>query len=295
MKREASSSQAAWALLSEGVSAARVDAHRLRNMATRVLKLVEASPAKEHLHEVAGDLIQAVPQRIESLERHLDRTSYALAVIGEDHLRDRLPLADRKVVDEATDKARPLFGPLLDRSAARVAARFLDRRADLNPPLGWPGGACHVIDRVRREVGDQGLREELIDDIEFGDAWTNPEAAQVYNLEVEGMPPGSRFKRLLLGPHGQFRMDQRGITVPQLRAALRTFLQRYSAEKSQGSVVSRRWEEEFARGTPIQWTDPRLGLTVVFAVEGRDAVKLVTAYWPGVPDEAPPGDGGCDR
>jgi len=127
--REATSSQAAWALLTEGVAASRLDAHRLQHLTARVLAMVEKSPAKEHLYQVAGDIIQAVPARLEALERNLDRTSYALAVLGEDHLRDRLPLADRKMVDDATEKASP-FGPSSPRQsemAARVARRARER------------------------------------------------------------------------------------------------------------------------------------------------------------------------
>lgn len=293
MRRDANSSQAAWALLAEGVSAARLDVHRLRGMATRILQMVGKSPAKEHLYEVAGDLIQAVPLRIESIERHLDRTSYALAVMGEDHLRDRLPLADRKIVDESTERAKPLFGPTITRSAARVAARYVARRADLQPPLGWPGGPCHVIDRVRREVGNPRLREGLIDDIEYGDSWSNPEAAQVYDIEIEALPAGTRFKRLVLGPHGQFRMDLRGITVPQVRVALLSFFMAYLAEKSRGSFLAKRWEEGFSRSSAITWVDPKLRLTVVFAATGSD-IKLVTTYWEGGSDAHPPGEGGCD-
>jgi hypothetical protein len=138
-KKEAGSSQAAWALLTEGVTSARIEAHRLRQMVSRVLSLVEVSPAKEHIYEMAGDLIQAVPRRLEALENDLDRTSYALSVLGEAHLRDQLPLADRKVVDEAVERAKPLFGPMLNRAAARVAERHLrqlqagGRRGDLQP------------------------------------------------------------------------------------------------------------------------------------------------------------------
>lgn len=293
-QKNAGSSQAAWALLTEGVTAARLEAHRLRHMVTRVLKLVEESPARDHLYEVAGDIIQAAPKRLEQLETDLDRTAYALAVLGEDHLRDRLPLSDRKVVDEAIEKAKPLFGPMLNRSAAgRVADRYL-RRADLQPPLGWPGGPCHVIDRARREVRNPRVREMLIDDIEYGEDWTNPEAAQVYDIEFEQLPTGTRFKRLLIGPHGQYRMDLRGITVPQVRAALASFFRAYQAQKSQRTPLARRWEEDFARGVSITWSDPRLRLTLAFAVEGQD-VKLVTAYWDGEPHPPPPGDGGCDR
>lgn len=292
MKKDAGSSQVAWALLTEGVTSARLEAHRLRHLVTRALKLVETSPAKEHLYEVAGDILQAAPTRLEALEQDLDRTAYALSVIGEDHLRDRLPLADRKIVDESVEKAKPLFGPMLNRSARRVADRWSNKVADLEPPLGWPGGPCHVIERVQNEVQNPRLREEIIDDVELGTALSNPDAAQVYDIDVEKMPEGTRFKRLLIGPHAQYRMDLRRVNVPVVRAALRSFYKAYGDEKSRKSPLARRWEESFARSESITWTDKKLGLTLAFAIQGAD-VKLVTAYWEGESDPRPPGDGGC--
>lgn len=286
MQRDAASSQAAWALLTEGVTSASVEAHRLRHMITRVLKMVEVSPAKEHIYEVAGDLIQAVPSRLEALENDLNRTSYALTVIGEDHLRDRLPMADRKVVDEATERSKPMFGPMLN----RVAERFM--QADLNPPLGWRGGPCLVIDRIENEVNNPKLREQLIDSVEFGESLSNPAAAQVYDLEAERMPEGTRFKRLIISPHAQYRMDLRQINVPAVRVAIKSFYKAYSDEKSRQSPIAKRWEQDFSRSEAIVWTDKKLRLTIVFAIYGTD-LKLVTTYWEGESDPTPPGDGGC--
>jgi len=99
------SSEAAWALITEGVTAARLEAHRLRHMVTRGLKLVEKSPEKEHFHQVAGDLIMGVPQRLLALERALDRTGLALSKMGEDYLSSRLPFDDKVLVEEAVEPA----------------------------------------------------------------------------------------------------------------------------------------------------------------------------------------------
>jgi len=94
-------------------------------MLDRALALVQTSPARDHLWQVSGDLIQGFPERLSDLERALDRTSYALVVMGEDFLRGRIPADDRYVVDEAT-KAHPYAGPRHKGSmAARVAGRYL--------------------------------------------------------------------------------------------------------------------------------------------------------------------------
>lgn len=291
MKKEAGSSQAAWALLTEGVAAARVEAHRLRNHVSRALKLVEQSSAKEHIYEVAGDLLLAVPKRLEALETDLDRTSYALAVLGEDTLRDQLPLSDRKVVDEAVERAKPIFGPGLSRSS-RVADAYL-RNADLNPPLGYPGGPCQVIERVREQVRQPRTQQEIVDEVEEGEDLANSDAARVYHPFVERGPPGP-FKQIVVQSHVQYRMDLRGVTVPAVRAALQSFVKHYSDLKSRGPSFVRDLEEDMARSEVINWTDPRLKLTVVFRVQGKDLV-LITTYWKGEENPRPPGDGGCDR
>lgn|GEM_PF-1848664 len=121
-------SQAGWALISGGVSAARVEAHRLHQMINKVLKLVEASPEKEHLYRLAGDLIVDVPRRLENLEKELDQTSYALSIMGKDHLKDRLPISNRNLVDETVQGARAFGVPMRRGSPRKVLERHLARR-----------------------------------------------------------------------------------------------------------------------------------------------------------------------
>ena len=123
MPHKTASSQASWALITEGVAGARVEAHRIKHLINRAMKLVEQSEHREHLHQVAGDLIQGAPRRLERLELNLDRTSLALAKMGQTFLEARLPLHDKTEVDEATT---PAFGGGGHRygSVNRVAARF---------------------------------------------------------------------------------------------------------------------------------------------------------------------------
>ena len=71
MRRQASS-PAAWAVLTEGVTETRVHLHRLQADLNRVLRLVESSNRREHLYEVAGDLIQRMPQLMTDSLRSLD-------------------------------------------------------------------------------------------------------------------------------------------------------------------------------------------------------------------------------
>ena len=100
MKDRSASSQAAWALLTEGVAEARVHTHRIRHLTDRAQALVEESPQREHVYQVAGDIIVGLPKRLDELERVLDCTSYALSKMGEDFLRGRIPIEDRTKVED---------------------------------------------------------------------------------------------------------------------------------------------------------------------------------------------------
>ena len=132
MSDKQASSEAAWALITEGVTSARLEAHRLQHLVNRALQLVEASKHKEHLHQIAGDLITAVPKRLRNLEQDLDRTSLALSKMGETYLSARLPLNDKTMVEEAIDHAG-FPTPGLRRSTERVVARWRARKMrDLN-------------------------------------------------------------------------------------------------------------------------------------------------------------------
>lgn len=125
-RRKESSSQAAWALITDGVVSSRIEAHRLRHLVNRGLKLVDQSEEKEHIYQVAGDLILAVPKRLDLLEGLLDRTSYALTIMGKDFLRSRLPIHDRNMVDEAIESS-PSFSGMRSKQSMlvqRVAQRW---------------------------------------------------------------------------------------------------------------------------------------------------------------------------
>ncbi len=105
-KKEASS-EAAWALLMEGVVSARLEAHRLKHLVNRCQKLVDQSDKREHLYQVAGDAIVDMPNRLRRLETILDRTALALSGMGEDFLSARLPLSEKQLVEETL---QPGFG-----------------------------------------------------------------------------------------------------------------------------------------------------------------------------------------
>jgi hypothetical protein len=163
--------------------------------------------------------------------------------------------------------------------------------ADLQPPLGYPGGSCFLVDQIREEVKDPKLENALVEKVETGRDLSNPEAAKVYELEQErGVGP---VRKLLIGPHTQYRMDWRGITVPQVRAALTTFLKQFNDWKSRNDWQYKHYSDLLNRNESVEWTDPRLGLTIIFTSASLDSVKLITSYWKGVPDPKAPGHDKC--
>jgi hypothetical protein len=296
----------AWSLLTEGATNASLEAHRLRQMVNRALVLVETSEKRDHLYEVAGDLLTDFPRHLQHLERHLDRLNYALASVGTKQYRDRIPLVDRYKVDYAMqDAAFPLVSdvgqspfppPKPETAAQRVARRYtMQREADLNPPLGVPGGPCYVMQRIKDRVRNPKVRDELIADVEIGTDLNNQEASKVYSLEGERGAEGTPFKSLALTAHVQFRMDQRAVSVSDIRAALLKFHEAYGKEKSRNSPLHAKWERELDLGQPLEWDSPT-GLTVVFSARnaGVDAkgrklrqALLVTTYWRGKPNPLP--------
>ena len=78
MPEKQASSQAAYAVLSEGVHASRVEAHRIRHLINRALRLVSESKHKEDLYQMGGDIIMGLPERLDQLDGKLDKVSYAL-------------------------------------------------------------------------------------------------------------------------------------------------------------------------------------------------------------------------
>lgn len=174
-------------------------------------------------------------------------------------------------------------------SSQRVADRYL--QSDLAPPLGFPGGPCHVVRRIMEEVQNPRLRDELIEDVERGMKLDNSEASKVYDLEVEkGV---GNFKKMAILPHAQYRMDQRGITVTELRLALTSFLNAFGTEKSRQSYLGKKWAHELHRRQPLNWTDPRIKLTIVFAAASENSIRVITTYWENQADPRPVNPGGC--
>lgn len=165
---------------------------------------------------------------------------------------------------------------------------MIHHRADLQPPLGSPGGVCHTVHRVVEEVDDQHLEDSLVEKVKKGKPLTNPEAAQVYELET--IPGVSQsIRQIRIGPHAQYRMDLRGVTTDDVTTTLKNFLKQMNDWKSQRSWQFAQNSALLRQGEPVEWMDPKMGnLVTVFVAEGpTNTVKLVTTFWKGEPDPKP--------
>lgn len=161
------------------------------------------------------------------------------------------------------------------------------KRADLAPPLGKPGGPCHVVRRVVDETDDP-LESRLREKVEDGADLSNPEAARVYDRiqeRVKGIA-----NRLTLLPHAQYRMDLRGVTVRDLKDAVMEFGKWMSALKKQGDRRYDAIARKIERSEPVKYTSPQ-GLTIVIDFEGKGQADLITTYWRG--EDTPKATGEC--
>lgn len=183
------------------------------------------------------------------------------------------------------------YGPVRLASLTRVVSTHRRKTADLSPPLGFPGGPCHLMERVHQEVGNHRLRDRIVDSIEEGSDISNADASKVYSVEKERGVGGKFLSQIEITAHAQYRMDQRGITVPEVRLALKQFRKAFYDGKSQGSPLYQQWSSDMAWGSPIQWGSP-MGLTVVFD-GSQNKAALITAYWTGQSNPRPKDEEEC--
>lgn len=206
------SSQVAWSLLTEGVTQARVDLHRLRLLFNRAQALVDQSAQKDHIWQVAGDVIQGLPDGLASAERALDRTSYALSVMGEDFLRGRLPFDDRVRVDSAV-KTSPFSGNRAkDSMEARVARRFLqaqhlshaDAAAPSAEPFFFHNPEMREVHQLSNSEAISNISSVAVDSVKDADgsdrtvskARSEAKKAPPTPTKIEDQPGGQAFSTL---------------------------------------------------------------------------------------------------
>ena len=175
------------------------------------------------------------------------------------------------------------------------------RFPDKSPPLGNPGGPCHVMERIRKDV-PSSAQNYLVRALEKGQYKIGPQA----ELALEGpdlfdkLDPRSEFAWVAISPHAKYRMDLRGVTLPEVRAALKKFSLRYQKESRKDYSA---WLQEslrtWSRGDGIVW--PSSGIEVVLKVGAhhqyprRLGILVVTAMVPGNNQPKPVPESSCSN
>lgn len=178
--------------------------------------------------------------------------------------------------------------------ATKVAMLWNQRQADLNPPLGYPGGPCYLIQRILKRKLAPKTEEELIRLVERGADLDKPENQShlIYDKLLERKVPGTQFEWIGLTSHVQYRMDLRGVTIPDIRAALMDFQKELAKEKSRKSSWWVKVQKAMDTSEEIQWVSKRLdNLVIGFIVMTERKVSpgafVQTVYFQGEPKPAP--------
>jgi hypothetical protein len=168
----------------------------------------------------------------------------------------------------------------LKRALLDLERRIAHLEADLQPQLGRPGGVKHTTQRIDEALPDGSPKEiELIDTVNKGQGISNQDARIVYRFDDcnPALDGTTMVKGFCVSSHGQFRMDQRGITVRKIQEFffnLEKYLERNETNRRTFDL-----RDSINRGWETKWTDERNGnLTVVFTLEG-DSAKIITTYY----------------
>lgn len=106
--------------LMEELTDARMRCDQLKRMIDQAMRIVSQSSERDHIHEVAGDLLQAIPETLFKMDKALDATALA---------------ASRLDYEELKQSLKPEKAEELERVLKDVRIRHIDRRSQ---PQGAP-------------------------------------------------------------------------------------------------------------------------------------------------------------
>lgn len=205
-----------------------------------------------------------------------------------DSVLEKAEAEARRISDDFSNpqKGAKAYSEFMKAIREWLSVKIATKQADLMPPLGRPGGPCHVVKRVEEEVKSPGLSEKLQDKIEEGQSLSNPEAAKVYDMETERTK--GLVTKLYIGPHAQYRMDLRSVALKDVKDAIMELGKEFHAARKSGDPRKFQRFKDFAMSNQTLEHVSSKGLKIVLAPE-RDGAKLITTFWKGRPDPAPPG------
>lgn len=127
--------------LVEELSDARLRCEQLKRYVRTALELIEKSPHKDHIFEVAGHLLRGIPEVLFRLDKALSATAMATSKMDYDMLKQNL----------RPEKADELENVLED---ARL--RFLRRQAKSVPDALLPASAAQMLEKIASVVENTG-------------------------------------------------------------------------------------------------------------------------------------------
>ena len=176
----------------------------------------------------------------------------------------------------------------------------MKRKSDLTPPLGFPGGPCHVSDRARTHV-NQATFTRIKNELEQRGRLSQSLERTVY--PSRHLQRGRGKIDLLLTSHAQYRMDLRGITVPFLSVGFRSFekwILNIIEKRQVSSKASLKFNQVLKQmqGDGFTWYDPKTNLE--FGIKysrnlPQNTFLISTVYHKKDPDPKAPGRGSCDE
>ena len=169
---------------------------------------------------------------------------------------------------------------MLRRALLELSRRVADLEADLAPPLGTPGGVDYTQRRIEEAIEDVRLESEMVETLHRGESISNSDARLVYGFDdCNPLTEVTIFKGFCTSSHGQYRMDQRGISVRKLKEYFFNLEKYMEKNRDVTSAQSLILNVMSRRGGVVKWSDPfNNNLTVVFERQG-DIAKIVTAYY----------------
>jgi len=201
------------------------------------------------------------------------------------------------VLEDISDRDPFFTGLLITTYILLIPETSTSKEARAPQEIGLPGGPCHIIRDIEEESLPEGVKEDLIKDVERGKSLSNADADKLY--PQQRLPAkADLFKTILLTSHAQYRMNLRGVTVRELQAVFEEFDRWYKARLKNPQNLKpaqRKLMSDLAYGEAARFAGNRTGLTIVFAVDKRKReARLVSCWWTDTPNPTKPKPGQCD-
>ena len=150
--------------LVENLSDARLRCDQLKRYLAKAMKLIEKSSKRDHFYEVAGDILNGVPEVIFKLDKALDATGLAASRLDYEELKQQLSPEKVDELEEVLEDVRVKH--LERRSSPEKDSQVKKAAADLSSEIlkiasGVEDASMSPTEAYSRIAGLQGRTAEL--------------------------------------------------------------------------------------------------------------------------------------